>query len=201
MMRTAGLCCVVVLAVAITGCGGNKAADTVANKVVEKAIETQASKDGKDVKAKVDLQSGSMNIVSNDGKQSVSVSTKDGQTTVTSQDGGTTAVVGKDAPVQETFPKDIPVYTGATVQISQANAADKSFVIQATTNDAVDVVGAFYKKELSAQGWTEAQTVNQGGVAPMQMLSYSKGERQLMIMIQTSDKGTVLTLQTSGSAK
>ncbi|MCX5759060.1 MAG: hypothetical protein NTU83_11240 [Candidatus Hydrogenedentes bacterium] len=193
------LCCVVCLAVAVAGCGiGGKVAQKATEKAVEKAIESQASNDGKDVKAKIDLQSGSMKVVSNDGKEQMNISTQDGQTTMTSQEGGAKSVVGKGAKVPDTFPKDIPVYAGVEVTMASENAADKSFMVQAATKDAVDVVSAYYKKELAGKGWTESQTVNQAGPPPMQMLTYAKGDRELMVMIQAADKTTMLTLQTHG---
>ncbi len=197
-MRKFRLCCVVSLVVAVAGCGvGGKVAQKATEKAVEKAIESQASKDGKEVKAKVDLQSGSMKVVSDDGKEQMNISTQDGQTTVTSQDSGAKSVVGKGAKVPEGFPKDIPVYVGVEVLMASESAEDKSFMIRASTKDAVDVVGAYYKKELAGRGWTELQSVNQAGPPLMQMLSYLKGDRQLMVMIQSSDETTTLILQTN----
>lgn len=196
-MRMSWLLGAVILVWAV-GCGKTteKVVEKAAEKAAEKAIQTEM---GKDAKAEVDVQGGSVKIVSQDGTEQVSVSTQDGQTTVTSQSEGAKSVIGPGATVPENFPKDIPVYAGAEILVSAEDVEAKTYMVQARTKDPVETVGAYYKKELAGQGWTESQNVTQTTPAPMQMISFTKGERQLTVIIHSPDDATTLTIQTSGS--
>lgn len=193
MMSRMWWCGVACLALAVAGCG--KVADKAASVAVEKAIEAQA---GKDVQASVDTKAGTLKIASKDGSEQVSVVTADGKATVSSQDGTVSTVVGEEAKVPESFPKDIPVYAGIKVIAASEDAKDKTFMIQAETQDALDAVSGFYAKELAGKGWAEAQTMNQGGETPMRMLSYTKDGRDLMLVLQSSNGKTSLTIHTNG---
>lgn len=189
-------------AFAVGGCGGpgKKASD----KIVEKAIESSLKAEGKDAQVKVDSASGAMSIKTKKDGEDVDVKVEgdkvsmksrgaDGATTyegsgdsftMTSDDGTTTFSSGKGATLPASFPKDVAVYPGATLEAVIAQSGeDKGFSITATTPDAPEKVAAFHKKELTAQGWTEKQSLSQTGDAPMQMLVYTKDARQLTLII------------------
>lgn len=203
-MKTRGMALVLtfmlVVLLSAAGCGksptemaADKAKEAVANKVVEKAIESAASKDGQ--KVDVDIKSNSMTITDKDGgtievkgddnSQSFSVTNEDGTTNITS---------GAGAKVPEGFPSDVPVYAGAEVLMGGGNAQQGNFTVQLKSADSMENVAGFYKKELVAKGWTEQTSMSQGGDQPMQMLQYAKGDMGVMVMVTVEDGSTMINL-------
>lgn len=200
---------------ATAGCG-KKASETAANEIAERAMEKVLEQDGQDAEVKIDSKTGSMTIKSKEGGENVdvkvegnavTVKTNDAETTstyssdgdsysMTTAGGGPSVVIGKGAKVPDDFPKDIPVYPGSEIQMSSADPANHSFVVQATTADPIDKVGGFYQKEMKAQGWTEAQVVSQTGEVAMQMLSYEKADASAVIMVTVMDGKTSLSITT-----
>lgn len=100
---------------------------------------------------------------------------------VSMPDGSGNAAVGKLA---ADFPKDIPVYTGATVTSSAVVAGTASAVL--STDDAIDKVAAYYKDELGKNGWTTANSMNAGGNTIMRA---TKEKRQLAVTIGKGQDG------------
>ena len=194
------------------GCGCRQ---KVADKAIEKVIETQAKKDGKDVDVKMDSAGGTMSIKTKDGSDNVNVNIEQGKMTVTSEGGEKKLdmksddksfsiqtkdgmmVAGDAAKLPENFPKDVPVYPGAKPTLVSTMAGNETFNVSFDTADTIDQVGAYYRKELTANGWQEQQTINQAGDQPMQMLNYTKEERMVMVTVTRDGDKTVLSLMVS----
>lgn len=196
----------------LMGCG--KAQEAVSEKVVEKAIESAAKKDGKDIDAKVNFKDGAMSIQTEgkDGKVDMKIS--EGQMTITDGEGkktvsysgngdnftmktdkGTfTSTSGENAKVPEGFPKDVPIYAGAKVLASSSMPEQNTYMVQLESKDTLENVGAYYKKEMAAQGWKEESSMSQAGDSPLQMLSCSKGDLAAMIMATSEDGKTMISL-------
>jgi hypothetical protein len=147
----------IVGATMILGCG--QASETIAEKVMEKAIEA-----GTDGKADVN--------VSKDGEGFTITGTEDGETM--------TMKMGDQAKLPDNFPKDIPMYEGLALMVVTSMGADEGHMVQGTTADALDKVVAFYKKEVAAKGWKEEMVQSQ---ADVHMLIYSKEKRSLNVTI------------------
>jgi hypothetical protein len=207
------------LASGVGGCGcrkkvAEKVSEKVAEKAIEHAIKTNAKQEGKDVDVQVDLKGGAMTIKSKDGKvirmndgqmavtsqsgeENVSVNTEGGTYSVKSKEGEVTAVTGKNAKVPDNFPKDIPLYPGAEIAAVTTMTQQEMFSVQSTTADSLENTGAYFRKQFAANGWTEKQSMNQAGDAPMQMLTYSKEGRTAMVMLMVESGKTMINLQTA----
>jgi hypothetical protein len=150
------------LCVAVVGCG-KKAHESIA----EKIIEHQMAKEG--------VQ----------GQVSIS----DNKVTVETKDGKTSYAAGAGTPVPENFPKDVPVYAGATVMASVSVPDGHNLTLE--SKDGVEKVVAFYKSKMTAGGWQEAMAMNQPDSS---MLVYKKEPRTASIIIGHSGKTTQINL-------
>ena len=171
----------------------------IADKAIEKAIETQAKKDGKDVDVKMDTKAGTMSIKAKDGSENVNVDMKsDGNSfSIKTQDG--VVLGGENAKIPDSFPKDVPVFPGAKPTLVTTDTKSEMFSVSLTTADTFENVGTYYKKELAANGWKEEQTMTQSGDQPMQMLTYTKENRSVMVTITRDGANTALALMVSKS--
>ncbi|MFN7974357.1 MAG: hypothetical protein U0166_18745 [Acidobacteriota bacterium] len=144
---------------------GEKAKEKAAEKIAEKVLEKQGG-------GKVDIE--------NLGK--------DGQKISVTDEKGQTAVFSGNA-VPESFPKDVPVYPGATPGYGVTATGDKGATVAVlnTTDDPAKVL-TFYQAELPKNGWEIKTTVDskaEGG-----MLLATKDTRQATVMIgKGSDAG------------
>jgi hypothetical protein len=84
------------------------------------------------------------------------------------------------------FPKDIAIYTKATVATSAT--VEKTMQVSLKTDDKAKQVEAFYKEKLAADGWKIGSTMN---MPNMTMLQCTKDTRTLVIGI-TSDSGATM---------
>jgi hypothetical protein len=193
------------------GCG-KKAAEVIA----ERAMENAMAKDGKEAEVNIDSKTGSMSIKSKDGKEDVdikmdgsgmTVKSKEGETvstysndgetyTMKTEGGGPSMTFGKGAKAPDGFPKDIPIYPGAEIQMSSADPANKTFAVQALSADGVDKVAEYYKKEMKAQGWNEGDGVVQTGANAMHMLNFDKAEMSAMVMVMAQDGQALVSITT-----
>lgn len=194
------------------GCG-KKASEVVA----ERAMENAMAKDGKEAEVNIDSKTGSMTIKSKDGSgdvdmkmdgsgmtvkskdgdgQTVSTYSSDGDTYTVNTQGGPSMAYGKGAKAPDGFPKDIPIYPGAEIQMSSADPSSKTFAVRALSPDAVDKVAEYYKKEMKAQGWAEGDGVVQTGANPMHMLNFDKAELSAVIMVMAQDGKALLSIAT-----
>lgn len=95
------------------------------------------------------------------------------------------------------FPKDVPIYPGATIKVAVAPDAGNGMYVFWQTLDKAPPVLAYLRKELEAQGWT----VTEVGV-PAQwlgdrggMLNATRWGRSVSIVVGEKDKEgfTVIT--------
>ena len=132
-----GIGCLVLLV--LLGVGGSLVfrffAKQIGKGMVEKAIESKTG-----VKTNIqDLEKGKM--------------------TFTDSKTGNTVSIGSDT-IPSAFPKDMPVYPKAKVAGSVSGSSDSKDgnLVTLTTNDSMDTVVSFYKKELAANGWETSQS-------------------------------------------
>ncbi len=175
------------------GCG--KAEQAVTEKNVEKAIEDNAKAEGQDVD--VDIKGDSMTIKSKDDEGNDVTVTQDGDNVVaTTKDGKFQSFGNEGGALPEGFPDDIPFYTGAKVMTASAITEEELFTVQAIAPASVDAVVEYYKKELKAKGWEEANIMMQGAPNPMHMLNYTKEKRNVMVIVNNDDGNTSLVINT-----
>ena len=111
-------------------------------------------------------------------------------------DGSVPSSSGGGVKVPEDFPKDIPVYSGATLIIHQS--VKNGRYLQLKTSDAADKVTAFYKEKLKAEGWKQvSESSSESPRSGITTLMNTKDNRTLSVVISQDDEGTSLTLSVS----
>ena len=111
-------------------------------------------------------------------------------------DGSVPSSSGGGVKVPEDFPKDIPVYSGATPMIHQS--VKNGHYLQLKTSDAADQVTAFYKEGLKAEGWKQvSESTSESPRAGITFLMNTKDRRTLSVIVSHDDKETTLTLSVS----
>jgi hypothetical protein len=201
MKRFGNLTAIALLAALVVlpiGCGcQKKITSKVTEKAIEKAIESNAKKDGKDVDVKLDSDKGAVSITSKDGSETVKMSSDKNSVSVQTGDGAFSS--GDSAKLPDNFPKDVPLYSNAKLEFVSTQAKDEMFSINFTSQDPIEKVADFFKKELAAKGWTEEQNINQAGDQPMQMMTSQKGDRSIMVTIsRESDKTSIAVISGKG---
>ncbi len=201
-MRGFGLWMIVGLismGVLVPGCG-SKPSETVAEKAVEKMVEQALSDTGQKVNVKIGKEGDgfSMTVTGDDaeGVSEIKIG-QDEQTfslSMQGMDGNVMVAGGEDARIPDTFPKDVPLYPGMKLLLVQSMPEQQGYIIQARSDDSMDKVAAYIKKEVAAQEWKETLAMSQAGDPPMQMLGYSKNNRVLHFVLNSEDGGTVIHL-------
>lgn len=153
------------------GCG------KAVNKAVEKAVESELSKDGKKVNVDMGSSGSPMSM------------------TVTDEKGQTQMTMGASAAIPADFPKDVPKYPGMTV--TMAVSETDACTVQATSKDALQKIGDYFKAEAVKGGWTEQSAMTQSGESAMTMLEYAKGDRRFSVMVTSSSDGTAIMINAS----
>ncbi|HIJ82555.1 MAG TPA: hypothetical protein HPP76_12690 [Desulfuromonadales bacterium] len=167
-MKKAGVAVIMACASLTLMVGGCKKA---AEKAAEKAIEAGIAKESGG-KANVDLSGGK-----------VTIQTKDGTATYSG---------GKDAKLPDNFPKDIYVPEGASIMAS--SSAPGGFTVSLESKDAAEKLLSALKSKMTASGWKEEATFNQGKTS---MISYKQGERAVNFSVDSQEKTTVMTIVVS----
>jgi len=155
---------VAVLSLAMFGCG-RKAPEKVAEEIIEK----QMAKDG--IKGSVNLSENAMTI-----------QTKEGTASIASE---------KNAKVPETFPKDVLMYSGATVL--STITVPQGFNLTLETTDSIDTVAAGFKSKMKENGWSSFMEMNQGG-SMILMFQKEKEKRSVNLNLTQSDGKTQVNL-------
>lgn len=122
----------------------------------------------------------------------VTVNKKDGQVTFesASKDGKVTVTAGKEGvALPDGFPKDVPIYKGAVVQV--ASTQGKMMLVHLSVSAPVADALKYYQDQLKEQGWEISSTMNMGEGS---MLAAKKGERQCTALVMKQDKGTMVQL-------
>ena len=153
------------LAVLVIVCScSEKAEENVAEKIAEKAIESQTGH-----KADIDVE-----------KESVRITTKDGAMTMTS---------GKAAQLPDNFPADIPILEGSTLDM--AMEVPQGYSLSFSTQEGVSTVSEWYLNAMIDQGWTKETVMDMG---TQTMLVFSKGERGVNVAISADNGQTRISL-------
>jgi len=134
-------------------------------------------------------------------KKSATYSTSDGSVTVeqkggdassmtfASKDGKSVTMNVGGGKIPDDYPKDIPVYPGAKVTLTQSLSEKNTRTLMLETADAADKITEFYKKGLESNGWKVENTMMSGD---MNMLTAAKENRQAVLQIMNGgDKRTV----------
>lgn len=131
----------------------------------EKMIESAMRAEGRDVDVKIN-------------SETVQFSSKDGEMSF-----------GEGTKLPDTWPADVPVYSD--LKLLTALSTEDGFSIQGTASDPRDKIAAYYKEQAAKNGWAENSTLTQ---PDMVMLTYTKDERDLAIMISAQGAETAVSI-------
>jgi hypothetical protein len=92
----------------------------------------------------------------------------------------------KGTPLPKDFPKDVPIYSGAQVNLS-TNAKEGMMVVL-KTGDSSEKVKEFYDKSLKEQGWESEESFNMGQNSTT---NYKKDNRKLIVQIISGEETTI----------
>jgi hypothetical protein len=125
-----------------------------------------------------------------DGSLTVEQKGKDaGSMTFTGKNGETVAITMNGGKVPDDYPKDVPLYQGTKVIMSNSASEKHARHLILESSDPADKIVEYYKKGLDSNGWKVEGTMNMG---EMNMFTASKDNRQLVIQISNSaDKRTI----------
>ena len=124
-----------------------------------------------------------------DGEVTVDRDGKQATIEATTKDGKVKFSAGQSVALPADFPKDVPIYQGATVRMagSQGKGMIAMLVVSASSADAAK----YYQDELKNQGWEIENTVNTADVA---VLSAKKEQRRCTVSITKDKEGTMVNV-------
>lgn len=182
---------IVVLIGAAPGCGD--AVRNTVEKAVETSVEMSAKENGQEVE--VDLENGTMRVVSGEDGETVMEVSEDAMT-VTSEEGNVEVSFGDAAKIPDDFPSDVPVYKDLVLQIVQRQTESDGFVLNGKTSDSVEQVSEYYATELPKEGWTRQSAMDQAE-GRLKVWVFNKENRVLnLMMVGEGDGDTVVQLTT-----
>ena len=137
----------------------------------------------------------SRTYTSRDGSVTVEQKGKDaGSMTFTGKNGETVAITMNGGKVPDDYPKDVPLYEGTKVIMSNTASEKHAKHLVLESTDPADKIAEYYKKGLESNGWKIEGTMNMG---EMNMFTASKENRQLVVQIANSaDKRTITQILT-----
>jgi hypothetical protein len=150
----------------------------------EKSIETPQGKvtvQEKEGKIEVKNEKEDVTVVGDENQGQVKIKTRDGESTIS---------YNKNK-LPDNFPKDIPVYSPAQVQMTQVMENGKNVMASLNTEDDPGKIMQFYKKAFSQAGWEVKGEMNMGNTS---LLQGEKGERELNVTINRDQEKTVIAL-------
>lgn len=124
---------------------------------------------------------GEVTVDKSSGQVTFESKTKDGNVKVTASETGVA--------LPEGFPKDVPIHTGATVQM--ASTQGKTMMVHLNLSAPVAEALKYYQDQLKEQGWEIESTMNMGEGS---MVAAKKGNRKCSAVILKQDKGTMVQL-------
>ena len=132
----------------------------------------------------------SRTYTSKDGSVTVEQKGKDASSmTFTGKNGETVAINMNGGKVPDDYPKDVPLYEGTKVIMSNSASEKHARHLMLESKDPADKIAEYYKKGLDSNGWKIDGTMNMG---EMNMFTASKDNRQLVVQISNSaDKRTI----------
>jgi hypothetical protein len=95
----------------------------------------------------------------------------------------------KGVALPDDFPKDVPVYPGATINFSSKTREGMLLMLKST--ESPEKIKQYYEKETKQQGWEENE--NTVAMDKITILGFKKGDRTLTVTINT-DKETIIQL-------
>lgn len=159
---------VVILLLLVGGFIIKKVIGAVGNKVVEKAIEKSAG-NGTDV----DFSNGTYKATDKNGN---------------------TVSIGGNAQLPSDWPSDVPQYPGSKLTFSGSNSGSNgkaAMGIVMTTSDSPDKVAAYYRDQLTNDGWVvKANSSAQGASS----LAFEKGDRAAIVIVADGEGTTNVTV-------
>jgi len=150
----------------------------------EKTIETPQGKvtvKEKEGKFEVKNEKEDVTVVGDENQGQVKIKTKDGESIIS---------YNKNR-LPDNFPKDIPVYSPAQVQMTQVMENGKNVMASLSTEDDPGKIIQFYKKAFSQAGWEVKAEMNMGSTS---LLQGEKGEKELNVTVNRDQEKTVIAL-------
>ena len=116
--------------------------------------------------------------------------------TVKGEDGTATYSSGAGVELPSGFPDDVPTYPGMKLEFSGTQG--NMFTVNGRTADAMAKVSDALKAKAAAEGWSEVMSMNQQGAGgePGMMMSYTKADRVLNVVLAGEDEGTNISIMT-----
>ena len=150
----------------------------------EKSIETPQGKvtvKEKGGKFEVKNENEDVTVEGDENQGQVKIKTKDGESIIS---------YNKNK-LPDNFPKDIPVYSPAQVQMTQIMENGKNVMASLNTDDDPGKVIQFYKKAFSQAGWEVKGEMNMGNTS---LLQGEKGAKELNVTVNREQEKTVIAL-------
>jgi hypothetical protein len=150
----------------------------------EKSIATPQGKvtiKEKEGKIEVKDEKEDVTVVGDETQGQVKIKTRDGESTIS---------YNKNR-LPDNFPKDIPVYSPAQVQMTQVMENGKNVMASLNTDDDPGKIIQFYKKAFSQAGWAVKGEMNMGNTS---LLQGEKGEKELNVTVNRDQEKTVIAL-------
>jgi len=113
-----------------------------------------------------------------------------GQIKIKTKDGESIISYNKNK-LPDNFPKDIPVYSPASVQMTQIMENGKNVMASLNTDDDPGKVMQFYKKAFSQAGWEVKGEMSMGNTS---LLQGKKGGKELNVTVNREQGKTVIAL-------
>jgi hypothetical protein len=124
---------------------------------------------------------GEVTVDKKSGQVTFEGKTKDGNVTVSANQAGVA--------LPQDFPKDVPIYQGAVVQV--ASTQGKTMMVHLSVSVPVAEALKYYQDQLKAEGWEIESTMNMGEGS---MIAAKKADRECSAVILKQDKGTMIQL-------
>jgi len=122
--------------------------------------------------------------------QKTDVDVDGGTVRFSSEDGDVVISGGDGAKLPKSFPKDIPVYKGASV-LQSAVHNETEFSVTLQTKDSMRKVADYYRSTMKSKGWTEEQVLDTGNQS---IQAYTKGDQGANVMVMKGEEQTVITM-------
>lgn len=135
------------------------------------------------------------------GGDEKTIETEDGTFTVEAEEGGVrisgeqegvgavSGLFGENAKIPDGFPKDVPVYPDASVVAGVAAGGGGMITLQ--TGDDPDEIVAFYREELTGEGWSLASEMD---IGDQRILPIEKGDRNGAVQISREGGDTTILI-------
>lgn len=108
--------------------------------------------------------------------------------------------IGSDQELSEDFPKEVPLYSPATITATaRSRQADEVFWnATLSTNDSAGSIQSFYENALEQDGWTIESSFETGGLSNLGAINEAAGlTLQLGIISDDSNEETGITINVS----